>query len=49
MKAVVYSLGIELFASFMPRHILQKVPDLDHYVIEDFTTTTTYGAVGYKG
>ena len=26
-KVVVYSLGIELFASFMPRHILEKVPD----------------------
>ena len=26
-KAVVYSLGIELFASFMPSHILEKVPD----------------------
>ena len=26
-KAVVYSLGIELFALFMPRHTLEKVPD----------------------
>ena len=34
----------------MPRHILENVPDYDHYVIEDFTTTTAYyGAIGYKG
>ena len=26
-KAVDYSLGVELFVPFMPRHILEKVPD----------------------
>ena len=29
----------------MPIHILKKVPDEDHYVIGDFTTATSGGAI----
>jgi len=30
---------------FMPIHIPKKVPDLDYYIIADFTTATTDGAI----
>ena len=44
-----YSLGVELFVPFMPRHILEKNPDKDQYVIKDFTIAMAYDAIGYKG
>ena len=31
--------------SFIPKHIGKKVPDQDHYIIEDFTMAMTDDAI----